>query len=124
MPKIMVIDDSNSMRALIKQALTSAGHQVIEAVDGQDALDRVTAQGATAGIDLFLCDVNMPRLDGLSFVKKLRDLAPFKFKPILMLTTEIDPEKKRVAKEAGATGWLVKPFQPDQLLATIRKVLT
>jgi two-component system chemotaxis response regulator CheY len=123
MPKIMVIDDSNSMRALIKQALTSAGHQVIEAVDGQDALDRVSAPGGGTGIDLFLCDVNMPRVDGLTLVKKLRDLAPFKFKPILMLTTEIDPEKKRIAKEAGATGWLVKPFQPDQLLATIRKVL-
>ncbi|HET9621968.1 MAG TPA: response regulator [Kofleriaceae bacterium] len=124
MPKIMVIDDSNSMRALIKQALTAAGHQVIEAVDGQDALDRVATPGAASGIDLFLCDVNMPRVDGLTLVKKLRDLAPFKFKPILMLTTEIDPEKKRIAKEAGATGWLVKPFQPDQLLATIRKVLT
>ena len=120
MPKIMVIDDSNSMRALIKQALTTAGHEVIEAVDGQDALDRV--KGAT--VDLFLCDVNMPRIDGLTLVKKLREQPQFKFKPILMLTTEIDPEKKRVAKEAGATGWLVKPFQPDQLLATIRKVLT
>lgn len=120
MPKIMVIDDSNSMRALIKQALITAGHEVVEAVDGQDALDR--AKGAI--VDLFLCDVNMPRIDGLTLVKKLREQPAFKFKPILMLTTEIDPEKKRVAKEAGATGWLVKPFQPDQLLATIRKVLT
>jgi two-component system chemotaxis response regulator CheY len=66
----------------------------------------------------------MPRIDGLTLVRKLRELAQFKFKPILMLTTEIDPEKKKVAKEAGATGWLVKPFQPEQLLATIRKVLT
>jgi two-component system chemotaxis response regulator CheY len=119
MPRIMVVDDSNSMRGLIKQALLAAGHEVIEAIDGEDALARV----AGARIDLFLCDVNMPRLDGLSLVKRLRMLAPFKFSPILMLTTEIDPEKKRIAKEAGATGWLVKPFQPDQLLATIRKVL-
>jgi len=120
MSKIMVIDDSNSMRGLIKQALVTAGHEVIEAVDGEDALARVNG----AKIDLFLCDVNMPRIDGLTLVKRLRGLAAFKFSPILMLTTEIDPEKKRIAKEAGATGWLVKPFQPDQLLATIRKVLT
>jgi two-component system chemotaxis response regulator CheY len=120
MSKIMVVDDSNSMRGLIKQALVTAGHEVIEAVDGEDALSRVNG----AKIDLFLCDVNMPRIDGLTLVKRLRALAPFKFSPILMLTTEIDPEKKRIAKEAGATGWLVKPFQPDQLLATIRKVLT
>jgi two-component system chemotaxis response regulator CheY len=120
MSKIMVIDDSNSMRGLIKQALLGAGHEVIEAVDGEDALNRVNG----AKIDLFLCDVNMPRLDGLTLVKRLRALAGFKFSPILMLTTEIDPEKKRIAKEAGATGWLVKPFQPEQLLATIRKVLT
>ena len=124
MAKIMVIDDSNSMRALIRQALVSAGHQVIEAIDGQDALDRAAAPGAASGIDLFLCDVNMPRIDGLTLVRRIRELVAFKFKPILMLTTEIDPEKKKLAKEAGATGWLVKPFQPDQLLATIRKVLT
>lgn len=119
MSKIMVVDDSNSMRALIKQALLTAGHEVIEAVDGEDALARCN----NAKIDLFLCDVNMPRIDGLTLVKRLRGLPPFKFSPILMLTTEIDPEKKRIAKEAGATGWLVKPFQPDQLLATIKKVL-
>lgn len=119
MSKIMVIDDSNSMRALVKQVLIGAGHEVIEAVDGQDALDRAR----TASVDLFLCDVNMPRLDGLTLVKRLRGMAQFKFSPILMLTTEIDPEKKRISKEAGATGWLVKPFQPDQLLATIRRVL-
>jgi two-component system chemotaxis response regulator CheY len=119
MSKIMVVDDSNSMRGLIKQALLAAGHEVIEAIDGEDALLR--AKGVS--IDLFLCDVNMPRIDGLTLVKRLRTLPSFKFSPILMLTTEIDPEKKRIAKEAGATGWLVKPFQPDQLIATIRKVL-
>lgn len=120
MSRIMVIDDSNSMRGLVKQTLATAGYDVIEACDGEDALARVNG----AKIDLFLCDVNMPKLDGLGLVKRLRMLPPFKFSPILMLTTEIDPEKKRIAKEAGATGWLVKPFQPDQLLATIRKVLT
>lgn len=119
MATIMVIDDSNSMRALAKQTLVAAGHQVVEAVDGLDALDKAKA----AKVDLFLCDVNMPRLDGLGFVKQVRTLAACKFSPILMLTTEVDPEKKRIAKEAGATGWLVKPFQPAQLLATIAKVL-
>lgn len=120
MSKIMVIDDSNSMRALVKEVLVAAGHHVVEAIDGEDALNRAR----TGAVDLFLCDVNMPKIDGLTLVKRLRALPQFKFSPILMLTTEIDPEKKRVAKEAGATGWLVKPFQPDQLLATIRKVLT
>lgn len=119
MPTIMVIDDSNSMRALVKQTLVTAGHSVVEACDGLDALEKVNA----GKVDLFLCDVNMPRLDGLGLVKRLRALTPCKFTPILMLTTEIDPEKKKTAKEAGATGWLVKPFQPDQLLATIQKVL-
>ena len=119
MSTIMVIDDSPSMRALVKQTLLTAGHSVVEACDGLDALDKVGA----ASVDLFLCDVNMPRLDGLGLVKRLRALPKCKFSPILMLTTEVDPEKKRIAKEAGATGWLVKPFQPDQLLATIKKVI-
>jgi two-component system chemotaxis response regulator CheY len=116
----MVIDDSNSMRGLIKQTLVEAGHVVVEATDGIDAL----AQIGSHQIDLFLCDVNMPRLDGLGLVKKLRELPACKFTPILMLTTEVDPAKKKVAKDAGATGWLVKPFQPPQLLATIQKVLS
>ncbi len=120
MPTVMVIDDSNSMRALIKQTLTGAGLVVIEASDGQEALDKL----ALAKVDVFLCDVNMPRMDGLTLVKRVREKPAFKFHPILMLTTEVDANKKRIAKEAGATGWLVKPFQPDQLLATIKKVLT
>jgi two-component system, chemotaxis family, chemotaxis protein CheY len=120
MSRIMVIDDSNSMRALVTQTLAGAGHEVIEACDGADALTKASVNK----VDLFLCDVNMPNVDGLTFVKRVRGLPAFKFSPILMLTTEVDPEKKRIAKEAGATGWLVKPFQPVQLLATIRKVLT
>ena len=118
--RVLVADDNRTDRTLLSKIVAREGHEVIEAVDGEDALARVTG----AKIDLFLCDVNMPRIDGLTLVKRLRALAAFKFSPILMLTTEIDPEKKRIAKEAGATGWLVKPFQPDQLLATIRKVLT
>ena len=120
MATIMVIDDSSSMRGRIKQTLVAAGHVVIEAADGLEALDRLGA----GRIELFLCDINMPRLDGLGLVKRLRAMTVAKFTPILMLTTEVDPEKKRIAKEAGATGWLVKPFQPDQLLATIQKVLS
>jgi len=119
MATIMVIDDSTSMRALVKMTLATAGHVIVEAVDGLDALDKVSR----GKVDVFLCDVNMPRLDGLALVKRLRALPASKFTPILMLTTETDAEKKKIAKEAGATGWLVKPFQPDQLLATIKKVL-
>lgn len=120
MATIMVIDDSNSMRALISQTITGAGHKVVEAADGLDALDKLRL----TKIDAFLCDVNMPRLDGLGFVKRLRALPDYKFTPLLILTTEVDPEKKKIAKDAGATGWLVKPFQPAQLLATIGKVLS
>lgn len=120
MATIMVIDDSTSMRALVAQTVAGAGHKVVEAGDGLDALDKL----GTAKIDLFLCDVNMPRLDGLGFVKRVRALPNYKFTPLLILTTEVDPEKKKIAKDAGATGWLVKPFQPVQLLATIGKVLS
>lgn len=119
MARIMVVDDSSSMRALVKQTLITAGHEVFEACDGADAIDQLDR----TVVDLYLCDVNMPRIDGLTLVKHLRAHGVAKFKPILMLTTEIDPEKKKIAKEAGATGWLVKPFQPDQLLATIKKVV-
>lgn len=120
MATIMVIDDSNSMRALVAQTLVTAGHTIVEAADGLDALEKL----AGSKIQLFLCDVNMPRLDGLGFVKRLRALPDYKFTPLLVLTTEVDPEKKKIAKDAGATGWLVKPFQPAQLLATIGKVLS
>jgi two-component system chemotaxis response regulator CheY len=120
MAVIMTVDDSNSMRKLVAQTLALAGHEVIEATDGQHALDLIGARR----IDAFVCDVNMPRIDGLTLVKRLRALPQYKYCPILMLTTEMDAEKKKIAKEAGATGWLVKPFQPDQLLATIKKVIS
>jgi two-component system chemotaxis response regulator CheY len=120
MAVIMTVDDSNSMRKLVAQTLAAAGHTVIEATDGQHALELLGSRR----IDAFVCDVNMPRIDGLTLVKRLRALPQYKYCPILMLTTEMDAEKKKVAKEAGATGWLVKPFQPDQLLATIKKVIS
>ncbi|HTQ03992.1 MAG TPA: response regulator [Polyangiaceae bacterium] len=115
----MTVDDSVSLRKLVAQTLAGAGHDVAEAANGADALS--TAKQKT--FDLIISDLNMPGMDGLSFVRQLRQLAAYRTVPVLILTTEMDPAKKKEAKEAGATGWLVKPFDPSQLLATIRKVL-
>ena len=119
MPTILAVDDSVSMRQMVSFTLKGAGFDVIEAVDGMDALGK--AKGKS--IDLVLTDVNMPRMDGISLIKELRAQPNFKFTPILMLTTESGVDKKTEGKNAGATGWIVKPFNPDQLLATIKKVL-
>ncbi len=119
MATILAVDDSPSMRALVQATLAGAGHEVVQASDGVEALS--IAQSRV--VNLVLADVNMPRMNGIDLVKKLRGLAPYKFVPILMLTTEISPELKKDAKTAGATGWLVKPFDPAGLLATIKKVL-
>lgn len=119
MARILAVDDSASMRQMVSFTLKGAGHDVVEAADGQQALDK--AKGTQ--VDLVLSDVNMPVMDGLTLVKELRALPNYKFTPILMLTTESTGDKKMEGKKAGATGWLVKPFNPDQLLATIKKVL-
>ena len=119
MAKIMTVDDSVSLRRLVASALTAAGHAVTEADSGQSAL--TVAQGTA--FDLVISDLNMPGMDGLTLVGQLRKLPAYRATPILILTTEMDPQKKQAAKAAGATGWLVKPFDPVQLLATIRKVL-
>lgn len=119
MAKILAVDDSASMRQMVSYTLKGAGHDVVEAADGVEALKAAKAQG----FDLVISDVNMPNMDGISLIKELRQLAPFKFTPILMLTTESGAEKKGEGKAAGATGWIVKPFNPDQLLATVGKVL-
>lgn len=119
MATVLIVDDSVSMRKLVMQTLKDAGHQVVEAEDGQNALQVV--QGKK--IDLVVTDVNMPRMDGITLLGELRKLPAFKFTPILVLTTEMDPAKKNDAKQKGATGWLVKPFNPEQLLATVKKVL-
>ncbi len=119
MAKILTADDSASMRQMVTFTLKGAGHEVVEALDGKDALQK--AQKAQA--DLVITDVNMPNLDGIALVKALRSLESYKFTPILLLTTESALEKKQEGKNAGATGWLVKPFNPDQLLATVKKVL-
>ncbi len=118
MANILAVDDSASMRQMVVFTLKGAGHQVTEAVDGQAALDVAKGQK----FDLVLTDVNMPRMDGITLARELRSLPNFKFTPILMLTTEAGLNKKQEGKAAGATGWIVKPFNPEQLLATIKKV--
>ncbi len=120
MPKtILAVDDSTSMRQMVAFTLKGAGYQVDEAADGQQAFDIAR----TKGFDLVLSDVNMPVMDGIELIRQLRALANYRFTPILMLTTEAGAEKKKQGKEAGATGWIVKPFNPDQLLNTVKRVL-
>ena len=120
MAHILIVDDSASMRQMVSFTLTSSGHSVTEASDGQQALSLVQQGGA---FDLVLSDVNMPVMDGITLVKQLRAINTCKFTPILMLTTESGTDKKGEGKAAGATGWIVKPFSPDQLVATVNKVL-
>ena len=118
MPTILTVDDSTSMRKVIVFTLKNAGYDVIEAVDGVDALDKIK----TAKVDFVLADVNMPKMDGISLTKALRALPDFKFTPIIILTTETGDMKAK-GKDAGATGWIVKPFNPDQLLELVKKFL-
>ncbi len=119
MASILAVDDSGSMRQMVSFTLKSAGYDVIEAVDGNDALSKAKS----SKVDLVVTDVNMPNKDGISLIKDLRDLPDYKFTPMLMLTTESGMDKKQLGKAAGATGWIVKPFNPDQLLKTVKKVL-
>ena len=119
MATILAVDDSASMRQMVTFTLKGAGFDVIEAADGQQAFDKAQ----TTSVDLVLSDVNMPVMDGIELVRNLRTLPDYKFTPILMLTTESAGDKKVQGKQAGATGWLVKPFNPEQLLATIKKVI-
>ena len=117
--RILAVDDSASMRQMVAFTLREAGFDVTEAADGQEALEIAQRES----FRLVLCDVNMPRLDGIGLVKALRAEPSYKFTPMLMLTTESSPEKKMEGKAAGATGWLVKPFNPEQLITTIKRVL-
>ncbi len=116
---ILAVDDSTSMRQMVSYTLEKAGYQVVQASDGVEALEY--ARGA--GADLVITDVNMPNMDGITLCKELRGLPLYKGIPILILTTESAVETKSRGKLAGATGWIVKPFNPEQLLATIAKVL-
>jgi len=119
MATILTVDDTASMRQMISFTLNSVGHDVIQAADGKEALELL--QGKK--VDLVIADVNMPNMDGITLVKSLRALADFKFTPILMLTTESQEAKRQQGKVAGATGWIVKPFNPEQLLTIVKKVL-
>lgn len=116
---IMTVDDSPSMRMLLKAALTDLGYQVLEAEDGVHALERLGG----AQPDLLITDINMPRLDGFGLIEKVREQDRHRNLPILVLTTESSDEKKQRARQAGATGWIVKPFHPEKLAAAIRRVL-
>lgn len=119
MPVILTVDDSPSMRKMVAFTLSGAGYQVVEAVDGLDAYEKAQAQS----FDLVLTDQNMPRMDGLSLTRKLREHPQFKTVPILMLTTESSDLMKQAGRAAGATGWLVKPFDPNRLIEVIKKVI-
>ena len=119
MQSILAVDDSPSMRKMVSFTLSGAGYKVVEAVDGMDALEKAEAQQ----IDLVLADQNMPRLDGIGLTKKLREHPRFKNTPILILTTESSDQMKQAGRAAGATGWLVKPFDPPKLLEVTKKVL-
>jgi len=115
---IMVVDDSKTMRDMVAFTLTGAGYQVSQAEDGQAGL---SALGSLT-VDGVITDLNMPKLDGLGLIKALRADPKFKSTPILMLTTESDPAKKTQGRDAGATGWIVKPFAPEKLVETLKKV--
>lgn len=119
MKTILAVDDSVSLRQMTSMVLSGAGYNVIEAVDGADALAKLNGMP----VDMVLTDLNMPNMDGLELTRKLRSTAQYKFVPIVLLTTESHGEKKQEGKAAGATAWIVKPFDPDQLLAVVKKVL-
>ena len=116
---IMTADDSASVRQMVSFTLKQSGYDVIEAVDGKDALVKL----GTNRVDMLITDLNMPNLDGIGLIKGARALPACKFIPIIMLTTESQDTKKVEGKAAGATGWIVKPFKPDQLLAGVKKGL-
>jgi len=119
MTRILVVDDSAAMREMIRIGLSEAGFLVTEAADGRQALDLARQ----ANFDLVLSDVHMPNMDGIALIRALRTDPAYRHTPILMLTTESSPERKREGKQAGATGWIVKPFDPQQLIATMQRVL-
>lgn len=116
---VLIVDDSASLRQVVAMTLKGAGYEVIEASDGLDALGKLAGQK----VHLMISDVNMPNMDGLSFVRELRKNPAYKFTPVIMLTTEAGEDKKRLGQEAGAKAWMVKPFQPQQMLAAVSKLL-
>jgi len=117
--KILTVDDSASIRQMVSFTLKQAGYDVVEAEDGRDGLMKAKAQS----VDLVITDLNMPNMNGIELIRNLRQEGVYKFTPILMLTTESDDGIKSDGKQAGATGWIVKPFNPEQLLKVISRVL-
>jgi len=116
---VMVVDDSASLRQVVGIALRGAGYDVIEGCDGKDALSKLTGQK----VHLVISDVNMPNMDGITFVKNLKQMPAYKFTPVIMLTTESQEGKKQEGQSAGAKAWVVKPFQPAQMLAAVSKLI-
>ena len=119
MRKVLIVDDAVTMRQMVSFTLQKGGYDVVEAEHGQDALNKL----ATASVDLIITDLNMPVMDGITLIQNVRKMPAMKSKPILMLTTEGLAAKKEQGKAAGATGWIVKPFDPEKLLQTLAKVL-
>jgi two-component system chemotaxis response regulator CheY len=119
--QILVVDDSATMRQMLQFTLSSANFDVVEAGDGQEAVNKLTSGIAKPSV--VITDLNMPVMDGMALIKQIRGMGAYKFTPILMLTTEASDEKKKEGRAAGATGWIVKPFNPDQLLKVIQKVM-
>ncbi len=116
---ILAVDDSGSLRQMVVFSLRAAGYQVVEAIDGEDGLEKAKSQN----FDLVLTDQNMPRMDGFSLIRALRGLPAYQKTPILMLTTESSDEMKAKGRAAGANGWLVKPFDPQRLTEVVKKVI-
>ncbi|MCB0263501.1 MAG: response regulator [Calditrichia bacterium] len=116
---IMTVDDSKSIRQMVGFTLSQAGYSVVEACDGLDALEKLKS----SPVNMIITDINMPNLNGIGLIGKVRQNPSYRFIPIVALTTESQDTKKMEAKQAGATGWIVKPFSPDQLLAVVKKVL-
>jgi len=116
---ILIVDDSVTIRQMLSFTLKSAGYAVTEACDGRDALDKLEGQR----VDLIITDLNMPRMDGITLIRAVRTRPASRNTPVLMLTTESQDVKKQEGRAAGATGWIVKPFQPDRLLQVIARVL-
>ncbi len=116
---IMIVDDSASLRQVVSIALKGAGYDVLEGCDGKAALAQLTGQR----VHLIVSDVNMPNMDGITFLKAVRQLPAYKFTPVVMLTTESAESKKREGQEAGAKAWMTKPFRPEQLINVVQKLV-
>ena len=117
--KIMIVDDSASMRMMVNFTLKEGGYEVVEAVDGKNALEKLEERP----VDMMITDLNMPELDGIELVRRVRENSECRYIPIILLTTESQESKKMEGKAAGATGWIVKPFRSEQLLGVVKKVL-